>query len=559
MAMRCSAAFLSGGLGVLASIWTGMASAQGADGYEAILDTPELRDVSSEDRDPNQELINALTSMAKKGAVFKLDPDKVMMSMKVGDVRRETIRITNTGDAAGEIRGISSVGAIEGLEVEDDCTGAPMDRGSYCQVTVTYRASEAGRISTIILGLYDAKKEGQFEIPVSILVTDRDATGPAPATGDGPNLPDQATTPPAKGPSANDVASAYFMSMGYAMPGLAVERGFTIVRAPADVDVQEGFAGVSYRDVQVETITEDARYDPDIPWTSAGLPVDRSRILTTDRVIKAVLETPVSNVLCSKTVALVESDVFSATSPYPLIPAGSRVVGECREFVDERVGIVWTRIITTDGRSITFDAIDADTRDATGRGGALGRVYMSAFDKYVLPIFSTMIDTVAGVTYAIFGEDEDVVVDANGNTIQSKSARNEGIRIVTEEARGTAQQVIKDVRDVRKVVVVPAGSRIDIEINEDIYFRDSRKIVRVADMTFGLDDLEEGKAVRDMPGEVRLIPVARDYRGATISVGDRRFRIDDKAPGAEGDGRTSGTAPAQNDGSDKVIADLAKQ
>ena len=346
-----------------------------------------------------------------------------------------------------------------------------------------------------------------------------------------------------KAPMPRDIAREYFGVIGPIGRSMASQRGFTIISADRDPRSSTEVAGVRYQDIHVETVTTDERYSRDIPHTEASLQVNRDNILTMDRVIKAVLETPVSNVMCNKVVAMVESDVYSATNTAPLIQAGSRVVGECQEFADERVGIAWSRIITTDGRSITFNDRLADTNDASGIGGVPGRVYMSPFDKYVLPIFSTMIDTAAGVIFAAFGDDESVVVDEFGNTQSSTSAKNEGLRIVTGEARQTAQAIIKDIRDVREVAVIPKGSRIDIEIQEDIYFREDRKVVTLADMRFALEDIQVGGAERDLPKNLTLKPAEAGYQGATVQVNGRNYRVEEgDAPTASGDA-VSGRIP----------------
>ena len=169
----------------------------------------------------------------------------------------------------------------------------------------------------------------------------------------------------------------------------------------------------------------------------------------------------------------------------------------------------------------------ADTRDATGLGGAPGRLYTSPFDRYVLPIFSTLIDATAGAIFASFGENEEVVTNQETNTVtQERSATNEGLRIVTEDARATAQQIIADIRDVREVIVVPKGTRIDIEIMEDIYFSEDREVVFIDDLRYDLASIETGDAQREVPERLVLTPMSPGEEGASVTVDGQRFRIE---------------------------------
>lgn len=509
----------------------------------SILDDPTIRQLQDQDIDANRELLDALIRSAKQGPIFKISPERVVVDMIAGARGSASIRVTNAGDQDGEISGINLLGSVPELEMTTSCDEI-LPRGDYCEITLVLETDTAQVANTAVIGTINQRNKSNFQVPVTITVNPK----PEPVKEPEPAPVIVQREPVQQGPVPRDIAREYFRIAGPIGRGMSSSRGFTIISASKDPSSSTEVAGVRYQDIDVRTVTTDERYDEEIPYTDASLPVDRDRILTTDRVIKAVLETPVSNVMCNKVVALVESDVYSATSAYPLIQAGSRVVGQCQDFVDERVGIAWSRIITTDGRSIYFQDKIADTHDATGLGGVPGRIYMSPFDKYVLPIFSTMIDTTAGVIYAYFGDDEEVVTDDYGNVSSETSATNEGLTIVTSDARETAQELIEDIRDTREVAVIPKGSRIDIEIQEDIYFREDRKVVALADMRFDIDDMKVGEAARDLPSELILVPVSSNYSGATVTVNGRRYKIEE-APES---------ASLRND-KDSVIPEISRQ
>src|SRR5262249_32444334 len=66
------------------------------------------------------------------------------------------------------------------------------------------------------------------------------------------------------------------------------------------------------------------------PKAESSLPLDRTRIITTDRVINAVLERGVDSSVPGPVVAVVETNIYGADGRLVLIPAGSRIVGACR-------------------------------------------------------------------------------------------------------------------------------------------------------------------------------------------------------------------------------------
>lgn len=488
-----------------------------------ILDEPTISQLQDQNVNANDDLIEALRRAALKGPVFRISPKEIVVDMDSGESRSVSVRITNTGDQVGNIHGINMIGSTSGLDMSTTCENE-LPEGDFCEIDVTYRALSARDVSTAIIGTTNESGRASFEIPVSFAVSEPipEQVDPEPVISGPIVIPE----PEVKVAQPRDIAREYF---GGVESNRRPTPGFTIISATKKRPPSTEVAGVTYGDIGITKITQDKRYDTDIPFSDASLPVNRDKILTTDRVIKAVLETPVSNVMCNKVIALVESDVYSATSSRPLIQSGSRVIGECQQFADERVGIAWTRIITTEGRSILFKNRVADTNDATGIGGVPGRVYLSPFDKYVLPVVSTMIDATAGVIFAKYGDDEKVVTDEYGNITSENSAKNEGLRIITGEARGTAQEMIRDIRDVREIAVIPKGSRIDIEIQEDIYFKDDRSVIALADMHFGIDDVAEGTAQRDIPKSLSLTPAGPDYAGATVSIGGRPYRIDDNS------------------------------
>lgn len=527
------------------------ATSGGATPIDNLLGTTGNTALDQQNVDPNQALLDALIVSRRVGPDFRASPETITLSMEEGASDSERIRLTNLGDTAGNVRGVNALGAFDGLLVTNTCPPT-LEPAAFCDIAVSYTGEDPVDLRTVIAIGLEGGPLASIEIPLSVTVESTIPVGPAePVTPVPPPIDPNAVDPSQQGglgadtgprpPTPEEIARAYIG----ATAGGNVVGPMAVVTMPDSLrPVEEvGFLGGSEGQLSVETISQDPRYPDTIASTEATLPVDRDRILTTDRVIKAVLETPFSNVMCGKVVALVESDVYSATSAVPLIQAGSRVVGRCGELVKERAGIVWERILTVDGRSISLAGENSMTRDASGLGGALGRVYRTPFDRYILPLFGTGVDVAAGVVEANYGEDEQQTVTETGQVAQNTSARNRGIQTATESIRGTTQEIITDLQDVREVLVVPAGSRIDIQLFEDIYFKDEREIVRIADTVYDVPSAPMAQAPVTSPDAIELVPYRAGLEGPVVMVNGRRFIVRESQGAAMAPAAPNGAPP----------------
>lgn len=267
-----------------------------------------------------------------------------------------------------------------------------------------------------------------------------------------------------------------------------------------------------YSTPQIIQKTVDTRYNPkEIPWTESTLPIDRKRILTADRVIKAVLETPITNVMCNKAVAVVDTHVFSPDGTNVLIPAGTRVIGRCQAFADERGNIQWERMITPTGVNISFKNLLADSADASGRGGIPGIIEQKFTDRYILPVISTSLDALSSIARALYGEDQQSTTNVDtGTSTSSKSSQDVALDEFNDRVIPEAQQIIRDIADVRKIAVIPGGTRFDIEIQEDIYFKTPYEVVRLNDVEYDINSQITPPVMNEQPApDFNLQPTLR--------------------------------------------------
>lgn len=94
-------------------------------------------------------------------------------------------------------------------------------------------------------------------------------------------------------------------------------------------------------------------------------------VLTRGTFIRCTLETKVVSTLPGMTSCIVTEPIYSANGRRLLIDKGSKVTGEYK-YADEnydRIGIVWTRVLTTTGLDVRIDSQGTDALGGTGVPG----------------------------------------------------------------------------------------------------------------------------------------------------------------------------------------------
>ena len=440
-------------------------------------DTPDA-DLGEKARQSQQRLLDDLAAASRQGGRLVARPDALALTLPPGQSIRRSIEITNEGDVTVTLERVRSLVDTPGFQISrTGCAdGTILEPDAACTLTATYDApgrEAALAIKSQLLVRSDAERGQLLELPVQIQVKAEPKPEPEPeseepAAEPAPTPQTRTPTPvvrPQEPPRASDAdimaARQQRLSSGFAR----VSRG-----------QESGGASLAKQDYKVQTLRQRNAYPSDaFPGVDATLPVDRSRILTQDRVIKAVLERPVTNVMCNRVVAQVESDVYAPEGRYVLIPAGSRVVGTCSGFTEARAMLVWQRIIAPNGVSVRIDGLSAD---AGGRMGIPGDLDKRWIDRYGIPLLFSGINSAA--TYFL-GEDEEVVTQEGGQVTRENKASNRALEQFQGDARQLLQNLQTDLQETRELLHIPAGTRLDIVPARDLYFTDSRKVVVLPD------------------------------------------------------------------------------
>ena len=208
-----------------------------------------------------------------------------------------------------------------------------------------------------------------------------------------------------------------------------------------------------------------------ISKTMSSWRVNMSEMILADKPIPAVIARSIDSNNPTPVTAFVERNVYAEEGRNVIIPAGSHLIGTLGGLtgssettsVSAKVSISWERLIRPDGSMFKFSGL---TGDAQGRGGALGYLDQQLFKKYTLPIMTTALTSYASY---IMADDDN---KSGGETETPKQqAANDARENFLEDMKQIFQQILQDKANIKPLTYVPAGTRIIIYPNTDLWMR----------------------------------------------------------------------------------------
>ncbi len=194
------------------------------------------------------------------------------------------------------------------------------------------------------------------------------------------------------------------------------------------------------------------------------------------KVIQAVLETAINSDLPGSIRAIVSRDIYAEAGNAVLIPKGSRLIGTYNSSIlrgQERVFIIWTRVIRPDGIDIM---VGSPGVDSLGRAGFAGFVDEKIAEAYSGAILSSLVTL--GIAYGgekLVGEDKSQqtqTTDPDGNTTTTtpSSPTTEALNQGIANVGSVTQNVVDEMLDMRPTITVDQGTRINVFVNKDLIF-----------------------------------------------------------------------------------------
>ncbi len=219
-----------------------------------------------------------------------------------------------------------------------------------------------------------------------------------------------------------------------------------------------------------DVITKDQDYTPiGFAPTISTLPVDRSRLITADKYIPAVLENTINSQLAGgRIVGVVENHVYGGDGRYVLLPAGSRAIGVYESLSrqgDTRLRASFVRVMRPDGAAIAIEGDPA--ADVMGRLGLIGDVDNRYFDRFAGPLlisFINAIGTVATSTDTITSTDSSGVTTST----QTLTPEEQAYQNFATDLSFISQRLVEENLNLAPIITIPGGSRFLIMPTRDI-------------------------------------------------------------------------------------------
>lgn len=228
--------------------------------------------------------------------------------------------------------------------------------------------------------------------------------------------------------------------------------------------------------------------DPDWgePKIVSSYPVDMSRMILKDKAIPAVLVHSIDSRYTNIPVtAIVERHIYAEQGRNIIIPAGSRIIGKASGEGGEKhvakLEISWERLIRPDGSAFKFSA---QSGDAQGRGGVAAYLDEQMINKYGKPVMTSLLTS---ATAYISATNSDITTKESGDQVQSdrSQAASDARTSFIDAMNGVFEQLLEEATSIKPIVFVPAGTRLTIFSNEDLWLRTEVEDEQDYDAAFG--------------------------------------------------------------------------
>ena len=192
------------------------------------------------------------------------------------------------------------------------------------------------------------------------------------------------------------------------------------------------------------------------PQDLSTLPVDRTRILTADMRIPAIIEDSVNTQNPGRLIAIVDKDILSPNGKKILLPAYSKIICSYEGLTDansSRLAVQCTRVIRPDGLSISLT--NATGADIVGRSGLSGDLDKRNFERYG----------------AAFGVSLISALSQTATSNDKQDAFSNATNQLSTNLGQVTQKILDQTINLMPILTLPQGARIQIIPLNDIVFK----------------------------------------------------------------------------------------
>lgn len=201
-------------------------------------------------------------------------------------------------------------------------------------------------------------------------------------------------------------------------------------------------------------------------------------VIAQGKLIHAVLESAINTQLPGQIRAIVSRDTYAESGKNILIPKGSRLIGTYNTSLlqgQDRVYIIWSRIIRPDGIDIFVNSPGVDGLGRPGIEGYLDNRYQQIFTGAILTSVLSI-----GVAYAseeFLGAGETTsTTNTDGSNTNTSSPTSQAAIEATQNITEVGKSVVDKLLDTRPLITIDQGTKINVMLNRDLVFPQSAVI-----------------------------------------------------------------------------------
>ncbi|MFN7038591.1 MAG: TrbI/VirB10 family protein [Alphaproteobacteria bacterium] len=250
-------------------------------------------------------------------------------------------------------------------------------------------------------------------------------------------------------------------------------------RKRSSIMLTAGGAGQTTSTENKAYIESDAYFIPDktsAAQQKATMVGKTSAVIAQGKIIDAVVETALNTDLAGTIRAMVTRDVYAESGRNILIPKGSRLIGTYPSTIktgQDRIAIVWTRLIRPDGIDLMIDSPGVDKLGRPGVQGILDNKYLESIGNAVL-LSSLNIGFAIGadkLTNAQNTTKTDIVTGTGTTVTQTtgKSSDTATQQAVTD-LQNAGKQVVQNSLQVSPTITIDQGTIMKVFVNRDLIF-----------------------------------------------------------------------------------------
>lgn len=199
---------------------------------------------------------------------------------------------------------------------------------------------------------------------------------------------------------------------------------------------------------------------------------DLRRVIAQGRLIQATLETAINTDLPAPIRAIVSRDVYGEAGTKPLLPAGSRLIGQYNTSVtggQSRVFVVWTRAIRPDGIDVQLGSQGIDQIGQAGISGQVDTKFQAIFSRAVLSSVVSIALALASDELSP-GDDQNSTTSSTFGTTQSGNAASTSTVNALNRLGSVTETFFQGFLDIGPTILVDQGTQLNVFVNRDLIF-----------------------------------------------------------------------------------------